>query len=59
MALEMVNRLAIDNQKVLTTLKTAQKMAEDLNEVGVSNYLQDRIDIHQKHGWFLRATAKR
>lgn len=59
MALEMVNRLAIDNQKVITTLKAALKLAEDLGEVGVSNYIQDRIDIHQKHGWFLRSTAAR
>jgi starvation-inducible DNA-binding protein len=59
MALEMVNRLAIDNQKVIATLKIAQKMAEDLGEVGVSNYLQDRIDNHQKHAWMLRATAAR
>lgn len=59
MALEMVNRLAIDNQKVIATLKVAQKMAEDLSEVGVANYLQDRIDIHQKHAWMLRATAAR
>lgn len=57
--MEMVNRLAMDNVKVIATLKVAQQLAEDMNEVGVSNYLQDRIDIHQKHAWMLRATAAR
>ena len=57
--LEMVTRIAADNQKVIATLKVAQQLAEDLREVGVSNYLQDRIDIHQKHAWMLRATTAR
>lgn len=55
-AIEMVSRLAGDNQKVLTTLTTAQALAESIGEVGVSNYLQDRIDAHKKHAWMLRAT---
>lgn len=55
-AIEMVSRLASDNQKVLTSLTNAQTLADSIGEVGVSNYLQDRIDSHKKHAWMLRAT---
>lgn len=58
-AIEMINRIATDNQKVISSLKTAQALAEAVGEVGVSNFLQDRIDIHQKHAWMLRATTAR
>lgn len=54
--LEMVRRLHADNAKVIETLKHTQALAEEAKEVGVGNYLQDRIDIHQKHAWKLRAT---
>ena len=57
--LEMVNRLAADNTKVIASLTKAQQLAEDLGKVGVSNYLQDRIDQHEKHAWMLRATGAR
>lgn len=54
----MIKELLSDNQKVITSLTEAFKMAERFSEVGLSNFLQDRIDIHKKHGWMLRATSK-
>jgi DNA-binding ferritin-like protein len=47
-----------ENLKVIATLMRAYKDAEDESELGVSNYLQDRIQAHQKHGWMLKATIK-
>jgi DNA-binding ferritin-like protein len=32
--------------------------AEKVSEIGLANFLQDRIDIHQKHGWMLKASLK-
>lgn len=58
-ALEMVSRLGADNQKVLATLMAAYTIADSLNEFGLANYLQDRMDVHKKHGWMLRATQVR
>jgi hypothetical protein len=26
---------------------------------GICNFIADRIDTHQKHAWFLRASAKK
>lgn len=57
-ALSMVRELQTDNQKVIDSLSHAQKIADRFSKVGLSNYLQDRIDAHEKHGWMLRATLK-
>ena len=54
----MIVRLTNDNQKLITLLKQVQKTAEGAEEPGLANFLQDRIDIHQKHAWMLRATQK-
>jgi starvation-inducible DNA-binding protein len=56
--LSMVANLRMDNDRVIASLMIAYKQAEDAGELGISNYLQDRIQAHQKHGWFLRATGK-
>ena len=47
-----------DNEKVIQTLTEAYKFAEAANELGLANFLQDRLDIHKKHEWMLRATLK-
>lgn len=54
----MISRLEADNRKVIASLTTAFKDAESEQKVGFANFLQDRIDIHEKHGWMLRATNK-
>lgn len=57
-AIEMLKRLLDDNNKVINTLIDTYKAAEKANEYGLANFLQDRIDVHKKHGWMLRATTK-
>jgi starvation-inducible DNA-binding protein len=59
MALDMVAKLADDNQKVLMTLKLVRDTADDLGQNGLVNFLEDRLDQHKKHAWMLRATLKR
>jgi len=56
--LEMVHILYEDNDKVIKSLHNAYDMAERAKAIGLSNFLQDRIDKHFKHGWMLRATLK-
>lgn len=58
-AFGMIAKLESDNKKVIESLKIAQKQAEALGVVGIANFFQDRIDIHEKHGWMMRATIKR
>ena len=54
--IEMVRSLYADNRKVIADLLTAYKSAENEGELGISNFLQDRITAHEKHNWFLRAS---
>lgn len=57
-ALDMMKALKTDNDFLLATLMIAYKAAEDEGELGISNYLQDRIQAHQKHAWMLKAITK-
>jgi starvation-inducible DNA-binding protein len=57
-ALMMIADLERANNVVITSLMQAMRAAEDSNEPALANYIQERIDAHKKHGWFLRATQK-
>jgi starvation-inducible DNA-binding protein len=57
-AMSMIAKLVEDNTKVIAVLTEAYKAAEDAKAVGLANFLQDRIDIHFKHGWMLKSTMK-
>ena len=54
----MLSNLRRENDKLLASLITAYKEAEDNGEIGISNYLQDRVQAHEKHAWMLRAITK-
>lgn len=53
----MFQLLINDNNIVLDALKQAYDLAEKEDELALANFLQDRMDVHKKHGWMLRATA--
>ena len=57
-AINMIRKLSDDNEKVIETLKEAHEAAEKENKIGIINFLEERIDIHEKHGWMLRAISK-
>lgn len=57
-AMSMIKKLEQDNKIVLASLLTAYKDAEAAKELGLANFLQDRIDIHNKHAWMLRSYQK-
>jgi starvation-inducible DNA-binding protein len=57
-AVIMCQRLAKDNESLLIDLELAYSEAERTKQLGLANFLQDRIDIHKKHGWMLRAIQK-
>lgn len=52
----MMEELLHDNQLVIDSLEAAYNLAGD--HLGLQNFLQDRIDVHEKHGWMLRAIGK-
>ena len=57
-AAAMFNIAMADNYEMITIIYEAYKAAETAGEIGLSNFLQDRMVAHKKHGWMLRATAK-
>lgn len=57
-AAEAVGRLIQDNNIVLSDLTTAYHTAEEFSELGLANFIQDRIDAHKKLAWMLRASIK-
>lgn len=56
--LNMLAKLEADNKKVIASLTTAYEAANEANKIGLANFLQDRVDIHEKHGWMLRSFSK-
>jgi starvation-inducible DNA-binding protein len=47
------------NEEVLVSLNKVFTIANTNKQQGVCNFIADRIDTHQKHAWFLRASAKK
>lgn len=54
----MAKKLMEDNEKVIQDLTFANTEAEKLKQIGLANFLQDRIEIHKKHGWMLKSITK-
>lgn len=57
-AMEMISRLRDDNEMLLNALRVCYQTAEQAGQLGISNYLQDRIQAHEKHGWMLRSITR-
>ena len=57
-AVQMMNNIMEENNTMLETLKKAYDMAEEEKQIGIANFLQDRIQAHEKHGWMLRSITK-
>ncbi len=54
----MLSDLIAANGAVIEALKTAHKLADAEGNRGLVNLLEERLDVHAKHGWMLRATSK-
>lgn len=58
-AMEMLRRVQADNEQMRRTLKNVHKKASELNEFGLLNFIEGRIDAHDKHAWMLRSLQKK
>jgi starvation-inducible DNA-binding protein len=47
--------LVSDNNTVIDILRQVYEMAEKEEEYGLSNFIQDRIQAHKKHGWMMKS----
>lgn len=57
-AMSMLTKLEADNNKLIDLLKKTRDTADKLGKNGIVNFLEDRMDIHEKHGWMLRSFVK-
>lgn len=57
-AKSMISELQLNNATLINELIKAYHLAEVAGKSGLSNFLQDRIDVHEKFGWMLRASMK-
>ena len=55
-AKEMILALAVDNAKVLQSIKIAYDAAEAAMAHDISDFLSGSMGAHKKHGWFLHST---
>lgn len=55
---QMFLNLIDANNEVIASLNKAFDLANYSKQNGLANFLQDRLDVHAKHGWQLRALSK-
>lgn len=46
------------NASVIEALNSAHKLADAENNRGLLNLIEERLDVHAKHGWMIRASSK-
>lgn len=51
----MLSNLERDNQIVLKSLTNCYEQAEKQKKFAISNFIQDRLTAHEKHGWMLKS----
>ena len=54
----MLSDLISANNSVIEALNSAHKLADAQGNRGLVNLLEERLDVHAKHGWMLRATSR-
>jgi len=57
-AMTMLRNVLVEHDKIIAVYYIVFKTAEEAGEMGVANFIQDRIQAHEKHRWMLRAITK-
>ena len=53
---DFISCLAKENKAMIDCLELLYEEAEKANEIGLSNYVQDRLVAHRKFAWMLKAS---
>jgi starvation-inducible DNA-binding protein len=56
---DMLSALEKANDEVIKSLNKVFDLATAQKEQGLANFVADRLDTHKKHGWMIRASAKK
>ena len=54
----MIEELYANNGQMIELLNQTFAVAEQENQQGIANFIAERIDAQQKHGWMLRSFLK-
>ena len=57
-ATAMIKQLMLDNEIVIDQLNKINKLANDNNKKGLTNFIEGRLDIHSKHAWMIKSFLK-
>jgi len=57
-AINMIKELRSDNLMIISELDKTQLMSDKAKCPGLTNFLQERIDIHFKNDWMMRSIVK-
>lgn len=55
---QMFLNLIDANDEVIASLNKAYDLANYSKQNGLANFIQDRLDVHAKYGWQLKALSK-
>lgn len=55
----MFAELLADNQKMLDCLNNCMSHAKNENNYAIENYIAERMDAHNKHGWMIKSILKK
>lgn len=53
---DLASALLLSNEQMLECLNCAYEYADELDEQGVANFIAERLDMHRKWGWQLKAS---
>jgi len=56
---DILPKLIAANEEVLASLNKVFALASASNKQGIADFVAGRIDAHDKHNWFLKASAKK
>lgn len=51
----MIERINIDNDKLLALILETRNMADEAQEFGLVNFLEERLDYHRKLRWMFKS----
>jgi len=57
-AMTMMRELIVSNERLMFHLRAGIVAADNAGEPAISNFLQDLLDQHAKHNWFLKSLVK-
>ena len=53
---QLIHDLLVNNELLIEVLNEVNNLST--SHIGLQNFIQGRVEVHEKHGWMLRATLE-